>query len=57
MKVIWLNLIYYSFLGLTAYFVTPHVLWTLLAIQGFVDGSVEQRQDVTNTIKEGIDND
>jgi len=37
MKVVLMNVVFYSFLGLTAYFVTPHVLWVLAFIQGYTE--------------------
>jgi len=37
MKMIIANLIFYIFLGVTAYFVTPYVLLLLIITQGFVE--------------------
>jgi len=57
MKLVLMNTVFYTFLGLTAYFVTPHVLWTLLVIQGFVDQNQETKSVIADTIKEGNEND
>lgn len=44
-SVVLVNLVYYTFLGLTAYFVTPYVLLLLLVIQGFVTSKDSTKKD------------
>jgi len=39
------NIAYYSFLGLTAYFVTPYVLFSLLIVTGFSNSEYKEKNE------------
>jgi len=48
------NIIYYIFLGATAYFVTPYILLMVLITQGYIVKSTKKKKRTTNDIYKQI---